>query len=91
MQTLPQSRQLLRLKQVEAKTGYKSSTLSLKIKKGEFPAPISLGARAVAWDSESIDAWIESRIEAAGCKPQAEIDRLKGLSDSRRKSEGGRK
>lgn len=30
-----------------------------------FPRPIALGARAVAWDSEAVDAWIKARIEAS--------------------------
>ena len=61
-----QLRQFLRLKQVEAKTGYRRSTLYLKVKKGEFPKPIRLGARAVAWDSHAVDSWMDSRIAAAG-------------------------
>jgi prophage regulatory protein len=29
---------------------------------GKFPASVSIGARAVAWVEEEIDAWIEERI-----------------------------
>ena len=28
---------------------------------GEFPKPIKLGKRAVAWRSDDIDLWIETR------------------------------
>lgn len=54
---------LLRLPAVVQRTGYSRSTLYALIQKGDFPAPISLGARAVAWPSEEIDAWIHRRIQ----------------------------
>lgn len=59
-------RQFLRLKQVEAKSGYKRSQLYAKIKTGEFPKPYALGARAVGWLSDDVESWIDSRIQAAG-------------------------
>jgi prophage regulatory protein len=31
--------------------------------KGEFPKPIKIGTRAVAWRESEIDAWITARIE----------------------------
>jgi 6,7-dimethyl-8-ribityllumazine synthase len=34
----------------------------LKIKRGEFPQPINLGARAVAWLESEIDTFIASLI-----------------------------
>ena len=54
---------LLRLPQVLARVGYSRSTLYAKIKIGEFPAPISLGARSVAWISGEIDEWIDRQIK----------------------------
>lgn len=62
---------LLRLPQVLARVGYSRSTLYSKIKAGEFPAPISLGARSVAWISGEIDEWIEQQIKAGrhACVP----------------------
>ena len=56
---------LLRLKRVKEKVGLGKSTIHNKIKIGEFPKPIPLGARAVAWLESDIDKWIASRIEAA--------------------------
>ena len=53
---------LLRLPSVVARTGYSRSSLYALIAKGEFPAPVSLGARAVAWPSDEIDQWIAARI-----------------------------
>lgn len=56
---------LLRLPKVEAATGYKRSTIYRLIQQGEFPAPISLGARASAWLESEVNAWIQKRIEAS--------------------------
>jgi len=33
------------------------------ISKGEFPKPISLGARAVGWIEQEVTDWIEQRIQ----------------------------
>jgi prophage regulatory protein len=62
---------LLRLPSVIERTGYRRSTLYLKIKQGLFPAPIALGPRAVAWPSDAIDAWIATRIAASEHKAPA--------------------
>jgi predicted DNA-binding transcriptional regulator AlpA len=37
-------------------------TLSRRIRRGEFPAPINVGSRNVAWLKEEIDAWEVARI-----------------------------
>ena len=37
-------------------------TLSRRIRRGEFPAPIRVGSRNVAWLKSEIDAWELSRI-----------------------------
>jgi prophage regulatory protein len=58
-----QLRSFLRLKQVTALTGMSRSWTYEAIKRGDFPAPINLGARAVAWDADAIAAWQESRIQ----------------------------
>ncbi|MDP2852396.1 MAG: AlpA family phage regulatory protein [Gallionella sp.] len=56
-----QLRSFLRLKQVKAVTGMSRSWIYEAIRRGEFPAPISLSLRAVAWDSASIAEWQERR------------------------------
>ena len=53
---------LERRKAVQARVGLSRSTLYCLIAKGEFPAPVKIGARAVAWDARDIDAWIASKI-----------------------------
>jgi prophage regulatory protein len=54
---------LLRLSDVRDRVPYSRSTIYDLIKKGEFPKPISLGERAVAWVESDIDAWIQARVE----------------------------
>lgn len=51
-----------RLPDVIKQVGYSRSSLYAKVKSGEFPAPISLGSRAVGWLSTDIEKWIEQRI-----------------------------
>ena len=63
----PLALQLLRLPAVKARVGLCRSSIYQRVAEGTFPAPVSLGARAVAWDSRVIDAWIADRI-AQGSK-----------------------
>lgn len=37
-------------------------TLSRRIRKGEFPAPIRVSSRSVAWLKSEVDAWEVARI-----------------------------
>ncbi|MDQ2088644.1 helix-turn-helix transcriptional regulator [Marimonas arenosa] len=52
---------LLRRPEVEARTGLSRSTLYVWMKRGEFPQPVRLGARLVAWRESDVTAWLESR------------------------------
>ena len=52
---------LLRLRQVQAATGLPRSTLYSYIAENNFPKPVQLGPRAVAWRSDDVARWIESR------------------------------
>lgn len=53
---------ILRRPEVEARTGLPRSTMYDWISRGVFPAPVTLGAKAVGWLEHEIDAWVESRI-----------------------------
>ena len=55
---------ILRRKQVEARTGLSRSTIYARINAGTFPAPVSLGPRAVGWIEGDVQRWISERIEA---------------------------
>ncbi len=61
-----QLRTFLRMKQVKEVTGMSRSWIYEAIRRGEFPAPIPLGLRAVAWDSASIAKWQAERVNVAG-------------------------
>jgi len=52
---------LLRRPAVEARTGLSRSTLYDWMKRGDFPQPVKLGARIVAWRESDVTAWLESR------------------------------
>lgn len=52
---------LLRRPEVEARTGLSRSTIYDWIKRGEFPAPVALGARLVAWRESDIEGWLTAR------------------------------
>ncbi len=56
---------ILRLPAVKTRTGLSRSTIYLRISKNEFPAPISLGGRAVGWVESDINNWLTEKIEAA--------------------------
>jgi len=57
--------EILRLPGVKARTGLSRSTIYLRVSEGRFPAPISLGDRAVGWIAAEIQEWLESRIAAS--------------------------
>ena len=50
-------KKFLRLPAVIEKVGLKRATIYKHIKAGTFPAPIQLGARAVAWDEQALADW----------------------------------
>ncbi len=57
------SHNILRLPAVRAVTGLSRSTLYNRIAEGHFPAPISLGGRAVGWLESEVQMWLEDRIQ----------------------------
>lgn len=58
-------RAFLRRRDVERITGLSVSTLYRLAKKGEFPKPVKVGARASAWLADEVQAWADSRVEAS--------------------------
>jgi len=54
---------ILRRKQVEARTGLSRSTIYERVKTGTFPAPVSIGAKAVGWIESEIDSWLTAQVE----------------------------
>ena len=53
---------MLRFPTVKARTSLSRSTIYLRISRGTFPAPVSLGGRAVGWIEAEVNAWLTARI-----------------------------
>lgn len=54
----------LRRRQVEALTGLSRSSLYSLMSCGDFPRPVKLTTRAVAWPESKIAEWLASRKKA---------------------------
>lgn len=57
------SNAILRLPKVISLTGLSRSSIYARVKRSEFPKPISLGERAVGWVESEILDWIDQRIK----------------------------
>ncbi|WP_410922038.1 helix-turn-helix transcriptional regulator [Pseudomonas aeruginosa] len=55
-------RRIMRLKEVEALTGFKHSSIYAFMKDGTFPKNVRIGPRAMGWDSWAIEDWLEARL-----------------------------
>ncbi|MDP5798619.1 AlpA family phage regulatory protein [Pseudomonas aeruginosa] len=62
---------MLRIKQVQDRTGLSRSTIYDRINSSSprydsgFPRPVKIGLSAVGWLEESVDDWIKSKISAS--------------------------
>ena len=54
-------KRLIRLREVEAKTGLKHSSIYQRMTEGDFPRQVPLGPKAVAWLETEVDNWIDAR------------------------------
>lgn len=52
---------IMRKRDVLAAIGMRPTWLNEAVKRGTFPRPIRLGARAVGWRKSEIEAWLSSR------------------------------
>ncbi|THD31587.1 AlpA family transcriptional regulator [Pantoea sp. R102] len=59
------SESLIRLSEVQRRTGYSKAWLYRLMSEKRFPLPVKIGARAIAFIESEIDAWIEERINAS--------------------------
>jgi len=66
MSATPNPRTILRKEEVLRRTGLKTTRLYELIKKGEFVAQVSLGARAVGWYADQVQDWIDKRPAVEG-------------------------
>ncbi len=51
----------LRLPDVKAETGLGKTSIYHLIREGEFPKPVKISSRAVAWREGAIEAWKADR------------------------------
>lgn len=65
MSTKSEEVRLIRRGQVEYLTGLPRTTIYDLIRRGDFPRPVHLAGRTVAWPESAVRAWIEDRIEAS--------------------------
>jgi prophage regulatory protein len=56
---------LLRLREVRSMTGLSQSALYALMKDGQFPRPVKLTERSVAWPESLVAEWITARLAAA--------------------------
>lgn len=61
---LSNPRILLRLGDVLLRVGLSRSSVYRLVATGEFPSPVRLGARSVAWRAEEVDQWVDRRPSA---------------------------
>lgn len=57
-----QSNRILRLPQVQSRTGLSRSSIYKRITEQSFPRQISLGARAVGWLESDVDSWLSQLV-----------------------------
>jgi prophage regulatory protein len=57
------SLEILRRREVEARTGLSRSTIYQRIREKSFPLPISLGNKSVGWIRSEVDDWIAERVK----------------------------
>lgn len=64
-------RRILRLPEVQVRTGFKRAHIYNLISQGRFPKSVQLGPRAVGWDSFAVERWIEDRISGGATSHSA--------------------
>ncbi|HAW3884816.1 AlpA family transcriptional regulator [Enterobacter asburiae] len=58
------SQVLIRLSEVQKRTGYSKAWIYRLLKENRFPQSVKIGARAIAFVESEVDDWIRQRIEA---------------------------
>lgn len=62
------SPRILRMPEVEARTGLSRRSIQALVRKGTFPQPIRLSRRAIGWLESEVNAWLLERIaRSRGC------------------------
>jgi prophage regulatory protein len=61
---MTQNIEFLKLAAVIGRTGKSRSSIYAAVKSGDFPAPVNIGQRAVAWPSTAITEWQQRCLNA---------------------------
>ena len=61
--TAPREPRILRISDVEQKSGFKHSLIYNLMSQGKFPKSARLGERAMGWDAAEVDQWIADRLQ----------------------------
>ncbi|MHC8349815.1 AlpA family transcriptional regulator [Pseudomonas sp. RT4P38] len=61
--TVPREPRILRLSDVEQKSGFKRAHIYNLMSQDKFPRSIRLGVRAVGWCAAEVDQWITDRLQ----------------------------
>lgn len=56
------SKSLIRLPDVQRRTGYSKAWIYRLMSQGKFPASVKIGTRAIAFVESEIDDWVNQRI-----------------------------
>ncbi|HGM6757417.1 TPA: helix-turn-helix transcriptional regulator [Serratia marcescens] len=63
-----EKKRLIRLPEVLNKTGFCKAWIYRLISRGDFPAPVKIGERAIAFIESEIDEWIDQMIFSSRSK-----------------------
>jgi prophage regulatory protein len=58
-------KQVLRIKDVMARTAFSKSHVYRLVNAGKFPAPIKISERIIAWDESEVDNWLADKFATA--------------------------
>ncbi|WP_313682762.1 AlpA family transcriptional regulator [Pantoea sp.] len=56
------SKSLIRLSEVQRRTGYSKAWIYRLLKESRFPKSVKIGSRSIAFIESEIDEWIDQRI-----------------------------
>jgi predicted DNA-binding transcriptional regulator AlpA len=61
-QSTPSVKSLLRFKQLQQVVPLSRSEIDRLVSLGQFPAPIKLGKRVIAWDSDLVQQYVRDKL-----------------------------
>jgi prophage regulatory protein len=66
----PVQHRLIKLPEVLKMSGLSRTALYERIRAGDFPTPVKLSERSVAWLQSEVNAWIEDKVLARDSRPR---------------------